>query len=221
MSHLTNPLFESEFELFKQSSYYVELMDDGSEWHPDIRAVVMAAYVDLILKSTAKDGPYVPEVAQFCYYAINQAVTQSEVHLSLYTDLLPEEFAVEHNPRKLFLAMDFRIHSPLAAEDPFITEYAKECEMTELVDAHIQHYPVYMHPLDSMPKGILEFLADKGYCIFSCKFDPMNTGDTENRRGALTLYLKNDMPNVKYKYVTFTYNHQVFVEDYQWISQNA
>lgn len=223
MSQHTSSKFDEEFELFKQSSYYHLLSDDGSEWHKDVRATIMAAFIDLIMKSTNPNGPYVPEISRFCYFGINQRADQSEVHISLYTDMLPEYLSVDHNPRKLFLALNLSDQEPEIADDCVVTarSIAGEWELTEIVDVHSACYPSYMHPLDSMPHGILQFLADEGYRLMGHRIDWMNPTIRDCIKGPLTLFLKNDQPNRKYPYLSFTYNHQVFIEDYQWISENT
>lgn len=223
MSQLTNPLFESEFELFKQSSYYAQLVDEGSEWHPEVRAIILAAFVDLIQQSTNEGGPYVPEISRFCYFAINQRADLSEVHVSLYTDLLPEHLSVDHNPRKLFVAMNMKTEAilPLANVLWQSSEYLKACELPDLLAAHAFSYPPYLHPVDSMPKGMLKFLADEGFCLKGHCIDWEDHSNPANLRGPMTMLLSRSQGNKKYNHISFTYDHKVFIEDYQWIANNA
>lgn len=221
MEH-TTALFDKEFELFKQSTYYHALNDEGSEWNLEVRAMILAGFINLIQVYTNDAKSHIPEISQFAYFGVNQRADQSEVHVSFYTDMLPEHLSVDHNPRKLFLAIIMKDHAPelyrgVQAASPF----AMSLELPEIIQFHALSYPIYMHPIDVIPKAILQFLSDEGYYLAGYHIDWEAPDTPNNLKGPITLFLKNDAPTRKFPFLSVTYNHQVFIEDFQWLSANA
>jgi hypothetical protein len=135
--------------------------------------------------------------------------------------MLPEHLSVEHNPRKLFLAIGMKEHFPKGYEaSPPTTAFAKGLDLAEIIQSHAMNYPIYLHPIDVIPKAILQFLTDEGYFLAGYHIDWELPNTPNNLKGPITLFLRNDTPARKYKFLSVTYNHQVFIEDFQWLSQN-